>query len=227
MKKLIIVIALVIAGVGGALFYNWCCERALDRADNEGYAAVQSFFKLIGTGNPDASQYPAITAEIGRMAEISTRCREDVRQLLLLRRMDGAFLLGDFAGAEKLMDEYTERSEAWRNGAKAKIRAHAAIVKGDHKQAVAELEAFVKMVLEEPEMESELDPSTDEEWTREMIVAKNYYRLALLASAYDAKAAADYTAKAKEFIEKAKQVAQGDKAMLATIEKIVKESDKP
>lgn len=226
-RKLIVVAAVIAAFAGGVFLYNWYVERQLDKADNEGYASVQTFFSLIGNGLPDKSQYPAISAEIAKMAEISTRCREDVRQLLLLRRMDGAFIVGDFEGAEKLMDEYTERSEVWRNGAKAKIRAHAAIVKGDNRKAVVELESFVKMVIDEPGMDVELDPSTNEEWSREMIVAKNYFRLALLASAYDKKAAEGYAAKAREYVEKARKFADGDKAMLATIDRIVAEADKP
>jgi len=226
-KKLIAGVLIVAAIVGGVFLYNWYVERQLDKADNEGYESVQVFFKLIGNGFPDKAQFPAISAEVAKMAEISTRCREDVRELLLLRRMDGAFIVGDFASAEKLMDEYTERSEAWRKGAKAKIRAHAAMVKGDNRKAVEELETFVKMVIDEPGMDVELDPSTNEEWTREMIVAKNYFRLAVLASSFDKKAAADYTVKAKEFVEKARKQADGDKPMLATIDKIVAEAAKP
>ena len=145
---------------------------------------------------------------------------DDMREQLFARRLDGAFIVGDYAKAELLMDELPGKSANWKSGAKAKIRAHAAQDKGDKATALKEYGVFLEAMRADASDVSEIDPYTGVEWTKEMIVARNLKRMAgLAADIGKADEAAKLLAEAKEVFKAALEKAKDDPEMKAAIEK--------
>ena len=237
-KKLSVaaVVAVVLGVVAAVLTYPEMCEGPRGRkmslarkgwqkwvvepADEKAKVQLRDFFKLVGDGYPEDSKKPAIAELVREMTKTSKWCSPAMEEDLFARRLDGAFLVGDYAECERMMDQFTDKSESWRKGAKAKIRAHAALDAGDKATAIKEFQEFVDIILVTDEDVDEIDPYTGTEWTREMIVARNYKRLAQLSEEIGrADGAAAYRAKAAEMFKTAYEMALENPDMKATIEK--------
>ena len=220
MKKIILpVVAAVIVAVGVYAVKSHL-TKVRDAADREGRLELTQFYKLAGNGYPDAKARTNLVALIEKMELTSKKCRDDMREQLFARRLDGAFIVGDYAKAELLMDELPGKSANWKAGAKAKIRAHAAQDKGDKATALKEYGVFLEAMRADASDVSEIDPYTGVEWTKEMIVARNLKRMAgLAADIGKADEAAKLLAEAKEVFKAALEKAKDDPEMKAAIEK--------
>jgi hypothetical protein len=220
MKKIILpVVALtvVVALVFGVKTY---VKKVRAAADKEARVQLREFYKLAGNGYPDAAAQTNLVRLIGQMEVLSKKCGPDMREALFARRLDGAFIVGDYLKAESLMDELPGKSENWKKGAKAKIRAHAAQDKGDKATALKEYGNFLASIRAEAATENEIDPYTGVEWTKEMIIARNLKRMASLAADIGEKdKAAALLAEAKVAFKAALEKAKDDAEMKAAIEK--------
>ena len=236
-KKLAVAaVAAVVVGVAAAVLTYPVCNGPRGRrvsvlrlgwnkwvvepADAKAKMQLREFFKLVGDGYPEDSKKPAISALIAEMAKTARWCGPAMAEDLFVRRLDGAFLVGDYDLCQRMMDEFTDKTESWRKGAKAKLRAHAALDAGDKETAIKEFNEFVETLLVTDEEVDEVDPYTGTEWTREMIAARNYKRIAELCDDVGrAEDAAAYRAKAVEMFKAAYEIAIENPDMKATIEK--------
>lgn len=150
-------------------------------ADRRATDCVRQYACIVGDGKTTvpAEKLAPVLAE---MAALSGECSEDFDELLFNRRLDGAFLIGDYALAEKMMDDLKGKSKSWKEGAKAKIRAHAALARGDKAAAIGEFEVFCQALLQEEPDSSECDPCSGLEWPREALLAHNLKRMSELAA---------------------------------------------
>lgn len=212
-----VVAAIIAGGVYGVKSY---LKKVRLEADKKGRQELRTFYKLAGNGYPDAAAKTNLVALIAEMEQTSKKCGEDMREALFARRLDGAFIVGDYAKAESMMDELPGKSDNWKKGAKAKIRAHAAQDKGDKATALKEYGVFLETMRADKAEVNEIDPYTGVEWTKEMIIARNLKRMAGLASDIGRKEeAAKLLAEAKTMFKAALEKAKDDPEMKAAIEK--------
>ena len=219
-KSLIVIPAAVL---GSALVIWGGCtyrEHLRDRADRRASELLRTYFKLASDGYPDEKAKEQLRPVIAEMGAVSERCRDRMKEALFPRRLDGAFLVGDYAIAEAMMDQIPDKSVNWREGAKAKIRAHAALEKGRKAVAIKEFLAFCDTQLKEDPESKEFDPHTGVEWTRDGVLAHNYKRISDLAGETGDAALRDkYLAEAKKYAKVAIEKAAGDPDSKAAMEK--------
>ena len=216
MKKSRLVYLAVAAAVAAAAVYGVVRYRAYvrDCADRDGARQLKEFYRLAGNGYPDKAAQAKMRDVMAEMEKTMQKCSSGTYEALFGRCLDGAFIIGDYAKAESLMDDLPGRSENWRNGAKAKIRAHAALEKGDKAAAISEFQAFLESVKAEPGEMNEIDPYTGTEWTKDMIVAHNLKRMGdLSADIGKTGDAARYRAEAKALFDQALKAAGDDQEM--------------
>lgn len=220
-KKSLIWAVAAVATVAAAIYGVKAHARAVRMAhDQKARAELKEYYALAGNGYPDAAAKKKLTALMEQMAQTSLKCGTDMREELFTRRLDGAFIVGDYAKAESLMDELPGKSDAWKKGAKAKIRAHAAQERGDKATALKEYGVFLETIRADKESPNEIDPYTGVEWTKEMIIARNLKRMASLAGELGrADEAAKLLAEAKKTFKAAYEIAKDDAEMKAAIEK--------
>jgi len=165
----------VCAGLNRYRDYKRAC------ADRRATDCIRQYASIVGDGK---AAVPAEKLEpvLAEMAALSGECSEDFAELLFNRRLDGAFLIGDYSLAEKMMDDLKGKSKSWKEGAKAKVRAHAALARGDKAAAIGEFEKFCQALLQEDPDFSECDPSSGLEWSREALLARNLKRMGELAA---------------------------------------------
>lgn len=199
-------IAVGIACAGICYYRNY--KRAC--ADNRAADCMRAFAQMIGDGRGEV-QKDALKPLLDEMDSLSGSCSDVVAESLFTRRLDGAFLLGDYAKAEKMMDDIPERSENWKAGAKAKIRAHAALERGDKAAAIGEFEVFCQTLLRENSDVGECDPCSGVEWSREGLLARNLMRMSALAAEIGDKGRSErYLAEARNNAKIALQKAAAD-----------------
>lgn len=219
-KKIVFAVVAAAAVAAGVWAVRTHLKNVQAAADRKGRAELSRFYKLAGDGYPDAAARTNLVALIAEMEQTSKKCGADMREALFARRLDGAFIVGDYAKAESLMDELPGKSANWKAGAKAKIRAHAAQDRGDKAAALKEYGVFLETIRAESGDVNEIDPYTGVEWTKEMIVARNLKRMASLASDIGRKEeAAKLLAEAKTVFRQALEKAKDDPEMKAAVEK--------
>lgn len=221
MKKRIFVGIALVAAVAAAIYgINLYRAHVRNCADKAAAQQLRDFYRLVGNGYPDKESCAKIREVMVSMEETMKRCSEVTYEALFSRCLDGAFIVGDYEKAELLMDSLPGKTENWRKGAKAKIRAHAALERGDKAAAIPEFLAFLESIKAEPGEINEVDPYTGMEWTRDMIVAHNLKRLGeLSADIGKADDAAKYAADAKAMFAKALADAKDDPEMQDAIMK--------
>lgn len=201
--KVVVFVAIVAAAVYGVI-YTKGVMRA--RAEKQASVCLRQYYKAVGKGQPDAAAQEQIAKLLPEMEALTPKCGENVRESLITCRLDGAFLIGDYAKAESMMDIVPGKSPEWKQAAKAKVRAHAAQVKGDKATAAAEYLKFVELILADKAEMLEVDPYTGAEWTKDGVVARNYLRISQLLSDVGRKdEAAKYRAEAKKYFDEARK----------------------
>jgi len=228
-SKVKIVVVVVLGLIALALAYvGFRCYRDYrrDRADKCAVECVRDYSRIVGDGR---SPVPAKTLGpvLVKMTEISDKCSKPVAELLFSCRLDGAFLVGDYALAEKMMDAVPEKSASWKEGAKAKVRAHAALARGDKAAAIGEFEAFCQALLRESPDIVEYDPCTGMEWSREGLLARNLKRMSgLAADIGDKDRAARFLEESRRYAAIAFKKVEGDadktSALAAELEPVAK-----
>lgn len=196
------------------------CVATTNFADRVAMRLLREFFSVAGSGIPGEKERAALAPMLKLMEWASPFCSEAADEQMYARRLDGAFIVGDYDKAQSLMDGLKGYSDNWKAGAKAKIRAHAALEKGDKAAAVKEFGAFVQTVVADESDMEEVDPYTGVRWTKNGILARNYKRMAeLSAETGDAAAAADYRAKAVEKFKEALKEADDDEEAAEVLKK--------
>ena len=208
--------ALVLAALA---VYGWGRYRDYRRAeaDKGAVQALREYDRIVGDGTKEipAEKFRPL---LERMNACEKHCSEDLAELLFARRMDGVFLLGDFAEAERMIDSLPKKSDNWKTGVKAKIRAHAALARGDKNAAIGEFETFCNSLLAERADLTECDPCTGIEWSREGILARNYRRMGKLAAEIgDLERSAKFAEAAKANYAVALEKANGDEDTIETL----------
>lgn len=204
-------LAAVFFGLGRYRDYRRdCADRCADDC-------LRAYAKIVGDGR---SRVPAETLVpvLKKMEELSGTCSDAVAEMLFARRLDGAFLAGDYAQAERMMDDLPEKSANWKAGAKAKIRAHAALERGDKAVAIGEFETFCKTLMQEPPDAVECDPYSGVEWSKEGLLARNLKRMAGLSAEIGDKARAEkFLSEARGYAEVALEKAKDDQESAAAL----------
>jgi len=227
MKKVIVLsVVLVLAGLSW-FGYKSYVRHVREAADKRAGVCLREYYSLVGDGYPSEENCKKLAPLLVEMAELSKKTSAGVSESLFSRRLDGSFLINDFATAERLMDELPDKSENWKTGAKAKIRAHAALTKGDKATALKEFEAFCESQLKEDPDAREFDPYTGVEWPKEGVLGRNMKRMSGLAADTGDKAkSAKYLEEAKRYgkaaIEKVKDDPESKSAMEKEFSDILK-----
>lgn len=179
---IIVVVVLVVVAAGGIFGYRRYTDYLRDRADRQAAECLRAYFRVARDGSPDAAACEELKKILVEMETVSQKCGLEIGKLLFDRRLDGAFLVGDYAKAEALIDELEGYTENWKAGAKAKIRAHAAEKAGDKATALKEFGVFVETLVKDEKMKDENDPCTGVAWTRNGLLARNKKRMSELAA---------------------------------------------
>jgi len=200
------VVAIAVACVGLKCYHNY--KRAC--ADRRAAECLHKYARIVGDGTK-AVPAEKLAPVLAEMSVLSGECSEDFVEALFSRRLDGAFLIGDYALAEKMMDDVKGKSQSWKDGAKAKVRAHAALARGDKAAAIGEFETFCQaLLLEDPDF-CECDPSSGIEWSREALLARNLKRMGELAAEIgDKDRSAKFLSEARKYAKVALQKAEDD-----------------
>ena len=138
------------------------------------------------------------------------------------RRLDGFFLVDDFDGAIRELDQgLPGRTPEWCTSTVAKLRAHKAMATGQRQEAIKQLNIFIDYMLSDVMKDFEdSDPANGVVYSREWVAAKNYMRCATLSGDDgDAKAKADYTEKAKPLYKIALEKVKDDAVSLKELQK--------
>ena len=196
--KSIIALAIIAAGV---VFGLWFKDFRLDRADRKAVEAIREHYNILTTTKDDAALAEKMRGHLTVMQDAFGRCRERLRASLIDCMIDESFLCGDFAGAIEYVDQVSGRTQAWKDGVKAKLNAHAALAINDKATAIEGFLGFCKAVAGDMEFVVEVDPQTEVEWTKSMVLAHNYRRLSKLADEIGDKA------RSAEFLKEAKALA--------------------
>ncbi len=182
-RKPIVVIVVLVAIAAGAIFgYRKYADYVRNQADKRASECLQAYFRAAGDGSPNAVACEELKKVMTEMETVSQKCSPEMAKLLFDRRLDGAFLVGDYAKAVAMIDELTGYSENWKEGAKAKLRGHAAQMAGDKATALKEFGIFVETLVKDETMKDEIDPCTGVAWTKEGLLARNKKRMAELAA---------------------------------------------
>jgi len=206
-----LVLAVVYFGLGRYRDYRRNC------ADRCAAECLREYAKIIGNGQNRVSA-ETLGPTMKKMEELSETCSGAVAEMLFARRLDGAFLTGDYALAERMMDDLPEKSTNWKEGAKAKIRAHAALERGDKTAAIGEFETFCRTLLQEPPDAVEYDPCSGIEWSREGLLARNLTRMSGLAAETGDKVRAEkFMSDARSYAKTALKKAEGDSEAVAAL----------
>ena len=186
-KKVVALAVIAVLALCGYLWYGACVRNRADAAASD---CLRRYYKAAGDGSPSAEGRAALKGILAEMEAVSPKCSATMANALFERRLDGAFLIGDYARAEAMMDELKGYTENWKTGAKAKIRAHAALQKNDKATALKEFGIFVETLVKNDKMKDELDPLSGIAWTRNGLLARNKKRMAELAADIGQKAEA-------------------------------------
>jgi len=199
-----VVIAAACVGMNRYRNYKRAC------ADRRATECLRQYARIVGDGTK-AVPAEKLAPVLAEMAALSGECSEEFAESLFTRRLDGAFLVGDYALAEKMMDDIPEKSQSWKEGAKAKVRAHAALARGDKAAAIGEFEVFCQALLRERPDAFECDPSSGLEWSREALLARNLKRIGELAAEIgDKNRSEKFLSEARKYAKVALQKAEGD-----------------
>jgi hypothetical protein len=190
-----------------------------------GLLAEEAFIRLAGdVKSPKADTDRRIKALIDLSQKmIADDILSEVATVSLReRRLDGLFLISDYDGAIAMLDEGIKgRSSEWCKSTAAKLRAHKAMDAGEKKQAVKHLLVFIDYMLSDAMKDFEdSDPANGVIYSREWVAAKNYMRCATLSGeAGDAKAKADFIAKAKPLYAAALEKVKDDEVSSKELKK--------
>lgn len=193
-----------------------------------GLLAEEAFIRLAGdVKSPKADTDRRIKDMIAFSAKMldGGMLSKSAANSLRERRLDGFFLISDYDGAIKMLDQGLEgRTPEWCKSTAAKLRAHKAMDAGQKKEAVKHLQVFIDYMLSDVMKDFEdSDPANGVVYSREWVAAKNYMRCATLSGeAGDAKAKDDFTAKAKPLYKKALEKAKDDDISLKELKKEMK-----
>lgn len=179
---LVVIIVLIVIAAGAIFGYRRYTDYVRDQADKQAAECLRIYFRAAGDGSPDVMACEELKKVMVEMEAVAQKCNPDMAKLLFDRRLDGAFLVGDYAKAEALIDELVGYTENWKTGAKAKIRAHAALKAGDKATALKEFGAFVETLVKDETMKEENDPCTGVAWTKDGLLGRNKKRMSELAA---------------------------------------------
>lgn len=180
-KGLVVSAVLVGVAIGAYLGITRHMEALRHQADERSKVVLREYYAAAENGAPSAEGKAKLVGVLSEMAELCKRCSPAEKKLLVERRMDGAFILGDFDTAIALVDELTGYTENWKVGVKAKIRAHVATLKGDKAAAFAAFADYTATLEKEPDNMEEFDPYNKVNWTKQGLLGRNKKRLAALA----------------------------------------------
>lgn len=200
------VVAAVCVGLGRYRDYRRDC------ADKRVCECLREYDRIVGDGRKEVSA-DKLRPVLVEMLALSGSCSDMYLETLFDHRLDGAFLIGDYALAEKMMDDMPGKSANWKEGAKAKIRAHAALERGDKSAAIREFQAFCQTLLTGDPDSVECDPCSGIEWSHEGLLARNFKRMSELAAEIgDKDRASKFLEDARKYAKVALQKAEGDEA---------------
>lgn len=192
--------------------------------DYIGQLTEDQFIRFAGDGAGRAADAPrlkdllAFSDDLLKRAVLSASAAASLRE----RRLDGFFLVGDYAGAIALLEGggIANRSPAWCKGTAAKLRAHQALDGGDKKEAIRQFLAFGEFMLSDEQKDFEdCDPTTGLLYSRDWVVARNFLRCANLSKETgDAAAANKYRNLAKTHFATAREKAKDDRKSLEALE---------
>jgi len=209
-KTIVVVFAGAVAIAAACVGLNRYRDYRRACADRRATECLRQYARIVGDGTT-AVPAEKLAPVLAEMAALSGECSEDFAEALFARRLDGAFLTGDYSLAEKMMDDVPGQSQSWKEGAKAKVRAHAALARGDKAAAIGDFETFCQALLQEPPDFSECDPSSGLEWSREALLARNLKRMGELAAEIgDKDRSAKFLSEARTYAKIALQKAEDD-----------------
>ena len=177
-----IVLVVILVTVAAIFGYRRYTDRVRAEADKAGAQCLRTYYKEAGDGSPDVAACEELRRVLAEMEEVSKKCSPDMARMLFERRLDGAFLIGEYEKAANLIDELPDYSETWKSGAKAKIRAHAALKNGDKATALEQFVVFVETLVKDENAKGEADPCTGITWTKNGLLARNKKRMSELAA---------------------------------------------
>ena len=180
-KGLVVFAVLVGVAIGTYMGINRHLETLRHQADARSKTIRSEYYAAAENGSPSDAGKAKLKEVLAEMAELCKWCSPTEKQLLVERRMDGAFMLGDFDTAIALVDELAGYNENWKTGVKAKIRAHVATLKGDKAAAFAAFADYTASLEKEPDNMEEFDPYNKVNWTKQGLLGRNKKRLAALA----------------------------------------------
>ncbi len=189
-KALIVSAVLVGVAIGTYMGINSHLETLRRQADERSKVVLREYYAAAENGAPSEEGKTKLVGILAEMAELCKRCSPGEKKLLVERRMDGAFILGDFDTAIALVDELTGYTDNWKVGVKAKIRAHVATLKGNKAAAFAAFSDYTATLEKEPDNMEEFDPYNKVNWTKQGLLGRNKKRLAALADELGNKEAA-------------------------------------
>ena len=200
-NKTILTVLLLIAAIAGGL---WYMKDMRKRADSEGGRELVVYYRLLRNGVDSEEKRGELRACVDRLMDISERCNEKMSGELRSRCMDGEFILGNYEASVRLVEQQTGMSKEWKACVTAKLRAHAALVKGDNRTAIDQFKIFIDTVAADPDFKPQDDPVTDIEWTKAAVLANNYRRISVLAKQINAdEESKGYLVKAKSLAKQA------------------------
>jgi len=196
---------LALLGIFGGIKIH---EAMVRRADAKARVLLVQYFKIADKQQIGAAEKANLTTILAQLEELDGRCSKELGELLHTRLIDGAFLVGDYEKAVRLITDVSDKPDTWKAGVAAKVRAHAALEKGDKREAVIQFEIFCSAIEADPEYKGDMDPQTCVEWSKEGLLARNYLRIAdLYRELGDAAKAAAFREKAKPLARKALEAA--------------------
>ncbi len=164
---------------------------------------------------------PAVEVAIAFARDLLGRVDSDLdRAQVVGVILDGGFRTENYSLLEMLLQEGVPGHDAvWHETMLNKVRAHAALQRGDTEEAVRRFRAFMK-VIEAQDDGGHRDPVTDERVTREMILGYNAKRIAgLLEKAGRIEEAAEARREAVRYYRKALEEFKPEDPEYQTIKK--------
>ena len=179
------------------------------------YALRNGAYHVLQSGNAKNKERLLAIAERMDSALEADREKAHIRMLLL----DAAFMDEDYQRAVDLVEaRIPDKDDAWHNMALGKLRAHLALKNGNTNDAVRHFREFMKHV--ETWEQTEKDPATGVQHTKEMTLGLNAKRIGdLLTAAGDKEGARKAYAEARGYYAAALKEANPESPELELIQK--------
>ena len=193
-----------------------------------GLLTEEAFIRLAGdvkSPKADTDRRLKELIDLSGVMLVDGKLTSSARDSLRERRLDGFFLIDDFDGAIKELENgLPGHTPEWCTSTVAKLRAHKAMNAGQRKEAIKQLLIFIDYMLSDVMKDFEdSDPANGVVYSREWVAAKNYMRCATLSGDDgDAKAKADFTEKALPLYKTALEKVKDDEVSLKELQKEMK-----